>query len=113
MANEAITINGDNWTLTGTVFNTNSGRRADGVTVEIWDKDRIGQDDALGTVMSDTEGVFVVTFNKGEFKDLIFDRKPDLYFKVIHNGNTVLNTESNPIWNADEDTPRIQLDVSY
>lgn len=113
MANEAITITNDNWTLTGTVVNTNTSRRANGVTVEVFDKDRIGRDDALGTALTNIEGEFSVTFHKSDFRELVFDNKPDLYFKISLNGSQLLDTSANPIMNADENTPRITLEVSY
>ena len=100
MANEAITINNDTWTLTGTIVNTATSRRAEGVQVAVLDFDRIGQDDTLGITSTDNEGVFTITFDKADFAEWIFDQKPDLYFIVTFNGRQLLNTRSNPLRDA-------------
>lgn len=111
---QAITISGSEYTVTGTVTNEHEDHGQQGVVdlhVLVYDKDMIGRNDFLGIGVTDTNGVFSVTFDKSKFQSLL-DRKPDLYFIVKDAGLELFNSEDNVIRNADESTPPIHIEVS-
>jgi hypothetical protein len=60
--------------------------------VEVYDKDLV-LDDYLGTVTTDKDGRFEVEFSWAEFKDGVFEDRPDIFLKV-HNPTTGEKTKS-------------------
>lgn len=51
--------------------------------IVIYDKDRF-EDDYLGAVISNEEGVFTLSFGKKAFSDFGIEAEPDIYFKVYY-----------------------------
>jgi len=109
--NNAVTISGSNYTVTGTVKNIETQQGILDLHVLAYDHDSIGRDDFLGIASTNRDGVFTLEFDVSKFS-FIVDRSPDLYFIVKDAGTELLNTKDNVIQNADASTPPIILEVS-
>ena len=66
--------------------------------VEAWDKDLLF-DDLLGSAVTDRNGLFSLIFKESNYREL-FDRNPDVYFKVFHEGAVITSTEDRVLWNV-------------
>ncbi|MBL8342686.1 MAG: DUF1929 domain-containing protein [Rubrivivax sp.] len=86
--------------IKGRVIDEFSGEGLAGVRVEAWDKDFLIADDHLGSATTLTDGSFDITFDEAAFRDLFFDSRPDLYFKVWCNGALLASTENSVRWNV-------------
>jgi plastocyanin len=84
--------------IRGRVIDAVSGDGIGGVRVEAWDKD-LGLDDYLGVASTITDGSFVIGFDDTAFRDL-FDRWPDIYFKVFCYDTLLASTENTVVWNV-------------
>ena len=105
-----IIIEGEQYTVSGKVVN-NAGSRLEGFKVDLFDKDFIGDHDYLGTTISNASGAFVISFKTSDFKEWIFDRRPDLYFEVYDGTQQVHSTENEVIKNATSSAEEIVLPV--
>jgi hypothetical protein len=65
----------------GRIVDKSGGRPVAGAVVEVYDKDLL-LDDFLGTATADEEGRFQVDFTWADYKDTVFDGRPDIYLKV-------------------------------
>lgn len=75
-----------------------------GLRVEAWDKG-LFFDKAVGFAETDEWGEFEINLDKNRFQKF-FERAPELYFKVIHHGIFIENTEESIAWNQQSgDTP--------
>ncbi|MDW3196356.1 MAG: hypothetical protein R8G66_28540 [Cytophagales bacterium] len=110
--NTSITIIGTRYTVTGTVKNRTDTQGIPGLHVLVYDKDTLTKDDYLDTTTTDAQGKFIATFNLLDFSSFLGDRKPDLYFIVKDGAEVLLNTQDDPIKNADESTGPIELWVN-
>ena len=105
----AIVIDGEDYTLKGRVL-TADGKSGAGLTVSITDWDRVGGHDFLGTVVTQPDGGFEFAFNRGQFKELYYDKKPDLIFRITDaDGKEVYTNEAAPLMNVTEETAPITL----
>jgi hypothetical protein len=99
----------------GVVREAESGRPLPGLSVRVFDKDLV-TDDELGTVTTGADGRFELTFTELAFRDA-FEQRPDLYFRVFAGpgGRELHSTIDRVIWDAkgDEDVaiaiPRADL----
>lgn len=66
--------------VTGTVRSRETGQPIQGITVRAYDKDLL-YDDLLGAVRTDENGYFEIRYEGADFREL-FERYPDIYFKV-------------------------------
>ena len=104
----AIAIKGSHYLLQARVLWSDE-TPAGGLLVYVYDKD-IFNDDFLGKTITSEDGGFDLSFTEKDFKDLFFDRKPDLYFIIRNNDDEELfNTKEYVIKNADEKTTPITL----
>ena len=87
--------------IRGRVVDQFTGDGIGGVRVEAWDKD-FGADDFLGFASTRSDGSFSITFDESAFRDIFFDRRPDLYFKVFCFNELLVSTEDSVLWNAAE-----------
>lgn len=113
MSEKSISISQSGaYTVVGTVRDQ-SGAGISGLRVVAFDHDFLLKDDDLGRAVTNSAGVFTISFSKKDFKELFFDKKPDLYFEVFQpDGSHIHSTKSSPIRNADESTGPIILTVN-
>jgi hypothetical protein len=71
--------------VTGRIVERSGGKPVAGAVVEVYDKDLL-LDDFLGNVTTDDEGRFRVDFTWADYKDTVFDGRPDIYLKVLNPG---------------------------
>jgi hypothetical protein len=90
------------------------GQPLAGLQVEAWDKDWRGHwnaawgdyDDFVGGDVTDEEGAFEIVFDQSHYYDLPYDEWPDIYFKVLREGELIIDTEDDIMWNLPEgETP--------
>ena len=85
--------------IRGRVVDSFTGDGIGGVRVEAWDKD-FGLDDFLGSASTISDGAFTIAFDDSAFRDIFFDRWPDLYFKVYCYNQLLASTEDSVLWNV-------------
>ena len=78
----------------GRILDKGTGRALPNLTVKAFDKD-LFFDDPLGTVKTDQNGYFEILYNRKDFKDFIFDKKADIYLRIIDpRGKELVTTKS-------------------
>ncbi len=87
--------------ITGRIISSNK-RALAALTIEAWDKDLL-VNDFLGKATTDKSGGFTMTFDTSAFKGL-FDKKPDIFFRIYRKGVLIHSTEKEVIVNAGDDT---------
>jgi hypothetical protein len=70
----------DNWIVWGQVCDSGGG--VPDLIVKLFDKDICSEDDPLGETCTNSEGEFLLVYKASDFQDF-FDKKPDLYLRVI------------------------------
>ena len=70
------------FTINGRLISSKDKTPIGGLKVEAWDKDLL-IDDLLGSSVTDSNGNFTITFRKKYYKEIILDRKPDIYFRIL------------------------------
>lgn len=85
--------------IRGRVIDSFTNDGIGGVRVEAWDKD-FGLDDFLGSATTRSDGSFVIIFDESAFRDIFFDRWPDVYFKVYCYNQLLTSTENSVLWNV-------------
>ncbi|MCW3071977.1 MAG: hypothetical protein JWO44_1867 [Bacteroidetes bacterium] len=93
--------------LSGFLKNTNKQPLAS-LRIEAWDKDML-LDDFVGEATSEKNGSFNITFTQKRFKELFFDNKPDLYFKIYSGNDLIHNTEKSVFWNIENDQDELEI----
>lgn len=84
----------DAWVVRGTVTDENNkGLRR--LTVSLYDQD-LFFDDVLGTTHTNENGNFEIVYRMEAFKSL-FEKKPDLYLKVLDSSGKKLYTSENTV----------------
>lgn len=86
------------YSIKGKVVDERTGSGVGGLRVEAWDKDP-GADDYLGSAATQDDGSFELSFSDYLFRELFFDLRPDLYFKVFYGDALLVSTEDSVIWN--------------
>jgi dienelactone hydrolase len=88
------------WSIAGRVSEAETGIALPGLYVKAFDKDLLF-DDLLGAATSGPGGAFAIESSSADFRDL-FERRPDVYFKVYGpDRTTLLMTTTDAIcWNA-------------
>jgi len=87
------------FTITGKIINT-TRQALSNLRIEAWDSD-LFFDDFVGEATSDANGSFQLSFSENRFKELFFDQRPDLYFKLFADGKLIHSTEDSVLWNID------------
>lgn len=88
-----------------------------GLRVEAWDKD-LFFDDFVAEAVTDPDGRFHMSFPDERFRELFFDRRPDLFFKVRKGSHVtdevIANTSDSILWNVESgvtEIPDIEVDL--
>jgi hypothetical protein len=76
----------------GRIVDKQNGAPVKGAVVEVYDKDML-LDDYLGTVTTDDDGRFEIDFTWAEYKDTVFEDRPDI-FLIVRNPVTDKTTKS-------------------
>src|SRR5262245_46064607 len=97
--------------IKGRVVDSQSRRGIAGLRVEAWDKDLIA-DDLVGSSQTGADGEFNIEFTTAYFRELFFDRKPDLFFRVFADGELLKSTEDSVLWNVPAGATPIEIAVS-
>jgi|GEM_PF-1206923 len=81
----------DTWVVWGRVTDEKD-QGIGGLTVSVYDKG-LTFDDRLGTISTDKEGYFILSYLEEDFQDLI-DAQPDIYLKVLdEEGKTLYSSK--------------------
>ena len=81
-----------------------------GLLVEAWDSDLLC-DDFVGSAITDSDGNFHIQFTQIYFRELFFDSKPDLYFKIFKGSQLIASTEDSVLWNVQAGEREVEIDV--
>ncbi|UCD17315.1 MAG: hypothetical protein JSV44_12830 [Candidatus Zixiibacteriota bacterium] len=82
--------------ILGKVVEIETGRGISALIVEALDKD-LFFDDRLGSVLTDRNGDFQIRYDREDFQELFFDRKPDIYLRVRAPNGEVLHTTEDKV----------------
>lgn len=99
------------YTIRGTVANQKH-QYLSGLRIEAWDNDLI-IDDLLGTALTDQDGKFAIQFDETFYKEICFDRKPDIYFKVFHKDRLIHETKHETLWNVSDAETTVHINVDF
>ena len=88
--------------VTGKVISSETKNGIKGLRVEAWDKDLL-VNDLVGSAITGEGGVFRMQFDESCFKEIFFDRKPDLFFKVFKGDQLIKSTEDSILWNVERE----------
>ena len=69
--------------VTGTIVSRDSGQAVRGAEVTVYDKDML-HSDHLGSALSAEDGRFKVEFTWADYKDSVFEGRPDVFLKVLN-----------------------------
>jgi|GEM_PF-1997665 hypothetical protein len=80
----------------GKVVEKETGKGIPDLTVKAVDKD-LFFDDLLGAVTTDENGNFEIKYDKEDFLELFFDKKPDVYLKIKNPDGEVIHTTEDKV----------------
>lgn len=94
----------------GRIVDRDGGRPVKGAVIEVYDKDML-IDDYLGTVTTDQDGRFEVDFTWSNYKEGVFEDRPDIFLEV-RNPATGKSTKSKVFYDltgelADDDSVEV------
>ena len=87
------------FTAFGRIVNERTKKGIPGLKIEAWDKDLLFNQ-RLGYAMSNEEGEFRINFDEIQFRNLFFDKYPDVFFKVFRGNKLLKNTKDSVLWNV-------------
>ena len=96
--------------ILGQVIDQKNRTVLQGLRVEAWDSDMF-YDDFVGDAVTDAIGNFRIEFTQSQFRELFFDRAPDLYFKIFKDTELIASTEDSVLWNVQAGDQEILIEV--
>jgi hypothetical protein len=107
-----MSTNEHTYQINGRVIDVKSGRGIAGLRVEAWDKDKLAPD-LVGSGETDADGRFRIGFNRSYYRELFFDRDPDLFFRVFSDGGLIKSTEDSVLWNVRAGATSVEIAVPW
>jgi 5-hydroxyisourate hydrolase-like protein (transthyretin family) len=96
-----------NYTISGQLLNK-TNQPLSNLRIEAWDKDLL-VNDFIGEAITDLDGRFEISFTQAHYRELFFDNKPDLYFKIYQGDKMIHSTENSELWNIDNDQKKLEI----
>jgi len=100
-----------NLKILGRIVDRQTQKPVEGLRVEAWDKDLI-HDEVVGSSLTDAEGAFQIEVEESSFRGIFPERRPDLFFRVLRDGDILRTTEDSILWNVTEAPPEILIEVN-
>ncbi len=94
----------------GRVIDRKSQSGIAGLRVEAWDKDLIF-DDFVCSALTDKNGDFLISFDESHFREIFFDREPDLFFKIFRQDELIAQTRDSILWNLSDSIKSIVIEI--
>ncbi len=98
--------------IRGRTIDSFTGDGIGGVRVEAWDADFLFPDDFLNWAVTRSDGSFLIVFDSSAFQDL-FDKSPDLYFKVFCYNELLVSTAGSVLWNVASAHTSVEIKVPH
>ena len=96
--------------IVGRVIDASTRDGIPDLLIKAWDADLIF-DDLVGSAPTDTNGSFFMEFDESYFKELFFDRRPDLYFEIFHRGRYIFTTKGDVQWQVGKGETEITIEL--
>lgn len=104
--------NKNRYQINGRVIDVKSKRGIGGLHIEAWDKDLIFND-LVGSDKTDAAGGFRIEFSGSHFRELFFDRSPDLFFKVFSGRKLIKSTRDSVMWNVRAGLTPVEIAIEW
>ncbi len=106
-------MNQNTFAISGRIIDGQTKQGIPGLRIEAWDKDLIFND-LVGSVETDRQGRFSMSFTTDYFSEIFFDRRPDIFFKVFHGEKEIrpINAPFIPNMQPGEREITIEVDLS-
>lgn len=96
----------------GRVIDKTTGSGIPKLSVKAIDSDLLF-DDVLGMVTTDAEGKFEILYEKEDFQELFFDKKPDLYIKIFDAEGEEIHTTEDKVRYQSNETEEFNVEIDY
>jgi len=96
--------------IKGTLLNTENKKPIEGFIVEVWVEKNL-YDKPLTSVVTNSEGNFVIKVKETDLLKLLFSSKPRLVFKVYSRTTLIKSTENEVYWSFDTPDQKVVIAV--